>query len=209
MSSNSIPAPPAAWFQRSDESPDEQFYREPRFVTHIDAATINALTKVYREFLPAGSSVLDLMSSWISHLPEDVAYSRVAGLGMNRAELEHNPRLTDHCVHDLNETPELPYADNTFDRIVIAVSIQYLVHPTQVMSSVFRVLEPGGAVCIAMSHRLFPTKAIQAFHYLSREERVRLVGYYLESGGFSNVTFADRSPDNADPLWIVTASVGR
>ena len=60
-----------------------------------------------------------------------------------------------------------------------------------------------------MSHRLFPTKAILAFHHLSREERVRLVGYYLEAGGFSNVACADRSPDNADPLWIVTATADK
>ena len=69
-------------FRRVDETPDPLFYVEPRLVTHIDDATIDALKQVYREILPEGGRVLDLMSSWISHLPEDVSYARVAGLGM-------------------------------------------------------------------------------------------------------------------------------
>jgi hypothetical protein len=88
-------------------------------------ATIARLTEVYRRTLPAGGAILDVMTSWVSHLPPEVTYGRVAGLGMNRVELEHNPRLTDRAVQDLNTTPELPYPDATFDAVVNAVSIQY------------------------------------------------------------------------------------
>ena len=98
-----------ALFRRDDEAPDAQFYQVPRLVAHIDAATIAVLTRFYREYLPPGGAVLDLMSSWISHLPPEVEYGRVAGLGMNRQELENNPRLTDFAVRDLNREPELPY----------------------------------------------------------------------------------------------------
>ena len=131
-------------FRRVDESPDALFYREPRLVTHIDDATIEALTKLYRELLPAGGRVLDLMSSWVSHLPPEIHYARVAGLGMNRADLERNPRLDEHCVHDLNADPELPYPDQSFDAVVNAVSVQYLIRPVEVFASVRRVLAPGG-----------------------------------------------------------------
>ncbi|MEK9892995.1 MAG: hypothetical protein VW599_11035, partial [Pseudomonadales bacterium] len=113
---------PEQFFWRQDESPDENFYLEPRFVTHIDDATIRQLTQFYREQIAPGSRVLDLMSSWISHLPEDVAYGQVSGLGMNQAELEANPRLSDFCVQDLNNTPTLPFNDNAFDAVLIAVS---------------------------------------------------------------------------------------
>src|SRR5262245_54675420 len=123
---------PAEYFRRMDEGADAEFYREPRFVTHIDDATIAALTQVYRELIPPDAAVLDVMSSWVSHLPADVTYRRVAGLGMNRAELARNPRLTDFVVHDLNVTPELPYADDTFDAVVNAVSVQYLTRPVEV-----------------------------------------------------------------------------
>ena len=195
---------PANFFDRVDTAPDGEFYRQPRFVQHIDKSTIDALTDWYLEFLVADADVLDLMSSWVSHYPPDMALGRVAGLGMNAAELAANPRLTEHCVHDLNAAPELPYGDAIFDRATLAVSIQYLVRPVETMQSVARVLRPGGRLAIAMSHRMFPTKAIRAFHQMPLAERVRLVGAYLARGGFQKVACIDRSPSAGDPLWIVT-----
>ena len=158
---------PERFFAREDESPDDGFYRHARLVTHIDDATIAALTDFYAEFLPPGSRVLDLMSSWVSHLP-DLEYARIAGLGMNAEELAANPRLTDSVVHDLNEEPTLPYDDGSFDRAVVAVSVQYLVRPIEVFTDLGRVLAPGGRVAVAMSHRCFPTKAILAFRACHR-----------------------------------------
>jgi SAM-dependent methyltransferase len=194
-----------ALYRRVDESADELFYREPRFVTHIDAATIDALTDFYRESLTPDCDVLDLMSSWISHLPEEVPLGRVAGLGMNEAELAANPRLTDYQVHNLNNEPALPYPDASFDRVHIVVSIQYLVHPQAVLRSAHQVLRENGAVCIAMSHRLFPTKAILAFQELPASQRIALVCDHLALAGFDRVEYIDRSPANADPLWLVVA----
>ncbi|MCY4566375.1 MAG: methyltransferase domain-containing protein [Gammaproteobacteria bacterium] len=195
---------PENFFERIDTSPDDEFYREPRFVQHIDEGTIEALTGWYREFLFEGADVLDLMSSWVSHYPSEVVLGRVAGLGMNAAELDANPRLTERCVHDLNREPELPFDAAAFDRATIAVSVQYLVRPVETMRAVTRVLRPGGRLGIAVSHRMFPTKAVRAFHQLPPEERVRLVGAYLVLGGFKNVAFVDRSPPEGDPLWILT-----
>jgi SAM-dependent methyltransferase len=194
---------PPQLFARQDESPDSAFYREPRFVTHIDDATIDALTEFYRTFIPERAAVLDLMSSWVSHLPPERSYQHVTGLGMNEAELAANPRLDDHLVHDLNAAPDLPYPESTFDRIILAVSIQYLTRPVDVLRDALRTLKEDGEICIAMSHRLFPTKAILAFHRLSPADRVRLVSTYLELAGFHDVRFVDRSPENADPLWLV------
>jgi len=62
---------PTAWFVRSDDESDDVFYEQPRMVAHVDEATLSALTGFYRDFVPAGADVLDLMSSWISHLPKD------------------------------------------------------------------------------------------------------------------------------------------
>jgi SAM-dependent methyltransferase len=200
------PVLPQNWFDREDEAPDAQFYVAPRLCTHIDDATIAALTDYYREVLPAGSDLLDCMSSWISHLPEDVAFGRVAALGMNPHELAANPRATDWVVHDLNVDRELPYEDESFDAVLNAVSIQYLVDPVQVFRSVRRVLRPGGVSMVAMSHRCFPTKAVRAFHQLPAEGRFELVRRYHElAGGFGEIESIDRSPQGADPLWIVSA----
>jgi SAM-dependent methyltransferase len=201
-----MPLLPRELFQRLDESPDENFYREPRLVTHIDDATIAALTQVYRELVPAGAHVLDLMSSWVSHLPPDVDYGRVIGLGMNRVELAENPRLTSFLVHDLNCCPELPFANATFDAVLNAVSIQYLTSPVEVFASVGRVLRAGGIHLVATSHRMFPTKAVAAWHSLAPGDRLRLIGTYFElAGGFEPPHLIDRSPRGADPLWIAVA----
>ena len=197
---------PQGSFDRIDPSDDRGFYLTPRFVTHIDPETIAALTEAYRDLLPAGGDVLDLMSSWVSHLPEEVAYARVAGLGMNAQELEANPRLTEHVVHDLNREPALPYADESFDAVINAVSIQYLTRPVEVFRAAARVLRPGGLHLVAMSHRCFPTKAVRAFHTLAAEGRRQWVSTYFErAGGYGPPEWLDRSPAGADPLWIVLA----
>jgi len=198
---------PPDLFRRLDESPDGEFYGIPRFVTHIDDATIAALTALYRERIPAGARVLDLMSSWVSHLPPDVEYACVAGLGMNAEELSRNARLTERVVQDLNVTPELPWPDGTFDAVVNAVSVQYLVRPVEVFAEVRRVLRPGGFHAVATSHRMFPTKAIAAWHALEPADRLRLICHYLElAGGYDPPRVLDRSPRDADPLWVVLAS---
>ena len=200
-----MPFPPH-FFQREDTSADRFFYEEPRLVTHIDDTTIEALTGLYRDTLAPGSRVLDLMSSWVSHLPPEVEYSRVAGLGMNAAELRANPRLTDHEVRDLNADPTLPYEDASFDAVVCAVSVQYLTRPIEVFAEVSRVLTPGGLCLVAFSHRMFPTKAVAVWKSLGAEDRVRLVATYLAlAGGLGEPLVIDRSPGGADPLWAVVA----
>jgi SAM-dependent methyltransferase len=208
------PSLPEAFFERADESDDAAFYRAARLVTHIDAATIAALTDFYRETLPTGADVLDLMSSWVSHLPAGTGtgirtgleYGRVSGLGMNAEELAANPQLSDWSLHDLNRDPELPYEDASLDAVLNAVSVQYLVRPVEVFASVARVLRPGGLSIVAMSHRCFPTKAIRVFHQMSGVERLQLVAQYHEmAGGFAQIQQLDRSPVRADPLWLVVA----
>jgi SAM-dependent methyltransferase len=197
---------PPAFFDRQDEADDGHFYSMPRFVVHIDAETIAALTQVYRELLPHGGAVLDLMSSWVSHLPEDKEFGRVAGLGMNALELAKNSRLTDYVVQDLNQYPELPYDTASFDAVVNAVSIQYLTRPVEVFRSCARVLRPGGLHVVALSHRCFPTKAIRAWHVLPARQRLEVVQtYFWNAGGYDAATVLDRSPADADPLWIVMA----
>ena len=203
--SRQIDFPPGA-FDRVDPSDDAHFYAAPRFVVHIDGATIDALTGAYRELLPAGGEILDLMSSWVSHLPVEMTFARVAGLGMNSPELDENPRLSDHVVHDLNREPELPYPDASFDAVLSAVSVQYLTRPLEVFASVARVLRPGGLHIVALSHRCFPTKAVRVWQMLPPQERVALVAnYFHASGGFAEPEILDRSPPGADPLWLVAA----
>ncbi|MBC8044006.1 MAG: methyltransferase domain-containing protein [Rhizobacter sp.] len=195
-------------FRRADETDDARFYQSPRFVTHIDDAAIAAVTTLYREYFPAGLAVLDLMSSWISHLPEDVVYREVVGLGMNREELAANPRLTKFVVQDLNREPLLPFADAAFDSAAICVSIDYLTQPVEVLRETARVLKPQSPVVITFSNRCFPTKAVAAWHSLDDAGHLKLVEAYLNAaGGWRDIELLDRSPKKlfSDPLFAAIA----
>ena len=87
------------FFAKEDNSDDRLFYEIPRLVTHIDDNACMVLKGYYRSLLKDGDSVLDLMSSWVSHLPEDINYSKVSAQGMNKVELEANPQLTDCLLY--------------------------------------------------------------------------------------------------------------
>ena len=198
------------FFQREDESPDEHFYEVPRFVRHIDDDACEALKKFYDRLLPDNAAILDLMSSWVSHLPEDRKWSMVSGLGMNEEELRNNAVLTDFQVGNLNTHPELPYADQTFDACLIAVSVQYLTQPVAIFREIARVLVPEGACCVSFSNRLFPTKATRAWRTSGDAGHVRLVkSYFAEAQRFEKTEFKDISPypGRTDPLYVVVARV--
>jgi SAM-dependent methyltransferase len=175
-----LPQIPEDAFRRTDEAPDEEFYRTPRLVTHIDEGAIAAVTQLYRELFPAGGEILDFMSSWISHLPPEVTYRRVIGLGMNEE----------------------------FDGAGICVSIDYLTRPTEVLREVGRVLRVDAPLAITFSNRCFPTKAVEIWQRLDDRGHMRLVEEYLrEAGNFANIRSLDRSPHRmfSDPLYAVVA----
>ncbi len=191
------------FFERADSTPDEVFYAEPRFVNHIDKKTIEAITSFYEDYLSPDSAFLDLMSSWVSHLPISKKFKQVVGLGLNHEELKANNRLDRYLVHNLNRSPEIPLPSAMFDTVAIVVSVQYLVRPFEVFQSIHRLLKPGGQCTVIMSNRMFPSKAIYAFHILNTSEKIALVEDYVKKGGFSKIEFIDRSPPMANPLWIV------
>ena len=198
-----LPGLPEAAFDKADPSPDAEFYAEPRFVTHIDDVAIAAVTQAYRDRLPPGGDVLDLMSSWVSHLPDDVAYASVVGHGMSEEELAANPRLSRWFVQDLNIAPALPLGDAMFDGACLCVSVQYLQRPVDVFREVYRVLRPGAAFVVSFSNRCFPTKAVAIWQSLSPPDQQRLVSAYMRAAGFTEVDAQAATPPHGDPLWIV------
>jgi SAM-dependent methyltransferase len=199
---------PLHYFERIDESDDQAFYQQPRLVVHIDDAAIAATTKLYREYLPPGGAILDLMSSWRSHLPEQVMFRRVVGLGMNEIELRENPQLSEYVCQNLNVDPQLPFADGEFDAGVLTVSVQYLTRPLEVYAEIGRVLRPGAPFLTVFSNRMFPTKAVAIWRALDDAGHAKLVAsYYQGAGCFGPPELLDRSPRRwgADPLFAVVA----
>jgi SAM-dependent methyltransferase len=196
-----LPGLPKAAFDKVDPSPDAEFYAEPRFVTHIDDAAIAAVTQAYRQRLPAGGTVLDLMSSWVSHLPLDVQYGSVVGHGMNAEELAANPRLSRWFVQDLNIDPGLPLQDSSFDAACLCVSVQYLQRPVDVFREVARVLRPGAPFVVSFSNRCFPTKAVAIWQALAGPAQQRLVTAYMQAAGFASTVAEAVLPPKGDPTW--------
>ena len=198
---------PADAYARDDESPDEGFYGFPRKVVHIDDGAIVALGALYAEVLPPGGRLLDLMSSWRSHLPARAQAGEVIGLGMNAEELGDNPQLTKSVVHDINRDPRLPFGDREFDGAMCAVSIQYVTHPVLVFRELHRVLRPGAPFVVSFSNRCFPTKAVAVWLGTTDHQHLMLVRSYFEAaGGWRDVQDEDRSSDgNGDPLYAVWA----
>lgn len=197
--------PPGA-FARIDEEDDEAFYEPARLVYHIDDHAVQVLTGLYREVLPAGSVLLDLMASWVSHLPPDIDYAEVIGHGMNAEELAANKRLARWFVQNLNRDPALPLADNSVDAAMICVSIQYLQQPVAVLREATRVLRPGAPIVISFSNRCFWTKAVAVWRGLDDNGHARLVEAYLNQAGFEAIETRRLCPyieDEQDPMYAV------
>jgi SAM-dependent methyltransferase len=187
---------------RFDPGPDDDFYAQPRLVQHIGDGAIAALRRRYARLLPATGPVLDLMSSWVSHLPE--RHPAAIGLGMNAVELAANPQLDGWLVHDLNRQPELPFATDAFTASLCAVSVQYQVRPIEVWSEIARVTQPGGPVIVSFSNRCFPTKAVGAWMATDDLGHCKLVATYLHRAGYSDVQ-AERLASSDDPVYVVWA----
>lgn len=193
--------------QKLDESSDTLFYASPRLVFHVDEGFVEQLTQLYRVHLKPQGRILDLMSSWVSHLPEDLAFEHVEGHGLNREELAKNPRLDHYFVQNLNDNPLLPLESNQFDAVLNTVSIQYLQQPEQVFAEVHRILKPGGLLMVSFSNRMFYQKAIQVWRDGSEASRVALVKHYFDShGGFEPPLIEARG--GTVPTWLQILGFG-
>jgi SAM-dependent methyltransferase len=171
----------------------------------IDAAAIAAVTELYREILPPGGAILDLMSGWVSHFPPEIPYSRVVGVGLNSRELAENPFLDEWHVQDLNCDPCLPFATAEFDGAAICVAIQHLTRPCEVICEAGRVLKPGAPLIVTFSNRCVPTPAIGCWCLLDDTGHLCLIAqHFVQAGNWCDIRCLDRTPPGGgDPLYAV------
>lgn len=200
---------PSEQRQKLDETDDALFYEAPRFVTHVDEGFIQQLTELYCDRISPNSRVLDLMSSWVSHLPDDVEYQHVEGHGLNQQELARNPQLDHFFVQNLNQNQQLPLPDASFDAVLIAVSVQYLQQPEAVFAEIARVLAPGGVAIVSFSNRMFYQKAIQAWRDGSDRDRIELVkGYFRSVPTFGTPEVIAKTSDLPAILQLIGVPIG-
>ena len=169
---------------KSDISDDGIFYQQPRFVHHLSDSFRNRLTSLYSEYLLNHYIILDLMSSWVSHLPSNISYKKVIGHGMNEAELSSNERLDRFFVQNLNKKQNMPIEDSSVDVGLIVAGWQYLQYPEKVSLELSRVIKSDSLLIISFTNRAFWTKAPNIWTYSSEEKRIEYVTSVLTSNGW-------------------------
>jgi SAM-dependent methyltransferase len=188
---------------KQDRSDDAQFYAEPRFVHHLDGAFRARLTALYRERIPAGAVVLDLMSSWVSHLPEDLKTKEMIGHGLNARELEANPRLQRHWLQNLNADQHLPLETGSVDAALIVAGWQYLQQPEEVAAELLRVVRPGGQLIVAFSNRMFFQKAPRIWTDGGDRDHLAVVARVLVAQGWPvPQLIAEATPAQGPLGWL-------
>ncbi|KAE8449663.1 hypothetical protein EG329_007993 [Mollisiaceae sp. DMI_Dod_QoI] len=200
-------------FRRQDEGSDSQWYSQPRFVQHIDDGAIATLKSYYGSIIKPSHSVLDICSSWVSHLPDGMKPQSMVGIGMNKEELARNGHLTKFFVKDLNMSPSLQEVSNeSIDVVICNVSVDYLTQPISIFKEMHRVLKTDGTAHMAFSNRCFPTKVIGKWTGMSDGERRKWVGgYFWASGGWKDVEEVILKEGKSafwggeDPLFVVRA----
>jgi len=197
-------------FHRLEGALDEESALPPRLSAPVDPAAIECVTGLYRRYFPPGGAILDLMSSWIGHLPPEAEYRRVVGVGLDEQELVENPFLDEWHVQNLNRDPVLPFGDGEFDAAAICVSVQYLTRPIDLLRDVGRVVRPGGPLVITFSNCCLSGKALACWRMLDEDGHLRLVSYYLQAAGnWRDIECRHRCPDMAaEPLYAVIARSG-
>ena len=188
--------------RKLDETDDRRFYDSPRYVTHADDAFLDRLTDLYADVFEPGDRVFDAMGSWVSHFPE-TQLGRVVGHGLNEAELHANDRYDEWFVQDLNGEQTLPLADDAFDAVCCALSVQYLQRPEAVFAEFDRVRAPGGVVVVSFSNRMFPTKAIRAWREAPMDGRAALVADYLRAGDMGVTERITEVQSAGDPFYAL------
>ncbi|HEV2300231.1 MAG TPA: class I SAM-dependent methyltransferase [Stellaceae bacterium] len=190
-----------------EERPGATDGAQRAFAAHIDAAAIAAVTNLYREVLPAGGAILDLMSGWVSHLPPEISYRRVVGLGTDPDELAENAFLDEWRVQDLNRDPRLPFATAEFDGAALCAGVEHLTRPREVIREVGRVLKPGAPFVLTFSNRCRPSRPIACWCLLDEASHLCLIARdFVEAGNWSDIRCLDRTPPGGGaPLYAVLA----
>ncbi|MCG8376704.1 MAG: class I SAM-dependent methyltransferase, partial [Chlorobiales bacterium] len=162
-----------------------EFYEKPRQIDHMDSLALSTVEDLFGRLIPEGSRILDLMAGPNSHLPGKLNPIAVTGIGLNQEELDANAALTDKVIHDINGEVRLPLEDDSFDAVLLTISVQYVTHPIELFREVARVLKTGGLFITTFSNRMFPPKSVNIWKGTDESERVNLVeGYYAKSDRF-------------------------
>ena len=201
--------------QKVDESNDEYFYSNPKFVYHLDSNFRNYLSDLYKKEIKEYSIVLDLMSSWDSYLPKEKKYKKVLGHGLNKQELEKNKIFDFYWIQNFNLNQDIPLENGSIDCCLMVAAWQYLQYPENLTREITRILSSQGKIIIAFSNRAFWHKAPNIWTSSTEEERVKYVRKVLISNGFNEPKIIRKFTEpslnifnflNKDPFYCLIAT---
>ena len=190
--------------KKLDESNDEEFYSDPKFVYHLDANFRKYLSVVYENEIADCSTVLDLMSSWDSYLPKGKKLKKVIGHGLNKKELERNKILNYFWIQNFNLNQTIPLESETIDFCLMVAAWQYLQYPENLTKEIARILNNKGKIIISFSNRAFWHKTPNIWSTSTEEERLLYVRRVLVSNGFEEPKVIKKFVDDGFNLFPFT-----
>tara|TARA_B100000965_G_scaffold247177_1_gene207573 strand:- start:34185 stop:34853 length:669 start_codon:yes stop_codon:yes gene_type:complete len=200
---------------KMDTSDDEIFYQKPRYVHHLSTSFRDRLTSLYSKYLFNHYVILDLMSSWVSHLPSNTKYKKVIGHGMNSSELTANNRIDSFWVQNLNKNQNMPLEDSSVDIGLIVAGWQYLQYPEKVSLELSRIIKSDSLLIISFTNRAFWTKSPNIWTGSSEGGRIEYVKRVLSDNGWTvEKIFNEKTYENnlfglysseSDPFFSVIA----
>ena len=201
--------------KKLDESNDEEFYSDPKFVYHLEANFRQNLSDLYEKEIDNNATVLDLMSSWDSYLPRSKKYKKVIGHGLNEQELEKNKIFDSFCIQNFNLSQQIPLDKESVNYCLMVAAWQYLQYPENLTKEIARILSREGKIIIAFSNRAFWHKAPNIWTSSTEEERVKYVRKVLISNGFNEPNIIKKFTEpalnifsflNKDPFYCLIAT---
>ena len=201
--------------KKLDESNDEEFYSDPKFVYHLDANFRKYLSDIYKNEIADSSTILDLMSSWDSYLPEAKQYKQVIGHGLNEQELKKNKIFDSYWIQNFNSNQKIPLDSKSIDYCLMVAAWQYLQFPENLTKEIARILSNEGKFIVSFSNRAFWHKAPNIWTTSTEEERVKYVRKVLISNGFNEPKIIKKFNElglnifnflNKDPFYCLIAT---
>ena len=174
--------------KKLDESNDEEFYSDPKFVYHLDANFRQYLSNVYK---------------------------KVIGHGLNKQELEKNKIFDTYWIQNFNLNQKIPLDNESVDYCLMVAAWQYLQYPEKLTRERVRILSNQGKFIIAFSNRAFWHKAPNIWTTSTEEERVKYVRKVLITNGFNEPKIIEKFTEpalnifnflNKDPFYCLIAT---
>ena len=201
--------------QKPDESNDEIFYSDPKFVYHLDSNFRTYLSSIYENEIREDSTIVDLMSSWDSYLPSGKKYKKIIGHGLNKDELEKNKLLSSFWIQNFNLDQKIPLENLSIDYCLMVAAWQYLQYPETIAREIARILSDKGKILVSFSNRAFWHKTPNIWTTSTEEERIKYVRKVLISNGFKEPRIIRKFNDQSfnflpflknDPFYCLIAT---